>query len=228
MSDNTSETVTQADRDIASAICEDQYPGLIEAAEAVRDGKADTHFMVQAFARYRTACTTPAPIQSTARGGKHPSHKTRSSDASTYDEVCLNCGATDIAGNGWGKLAEPCIATPAPSQHSELADNVAEMVARDVAELGDRTSPDDWPEAMLVTADELTIIVQNAVGNCSRLSSLRQPPSDAMAAENERLRTALCIIAGSANDTATIRKAQTALGHDDFTTAALTQGKPDV
>jgi len=43
---------------------------------------------------------------------KHPTHKTRFSfDASTYDEVCVNCGATDIAGGGWGKLAKPCGAT---------------------------------------------------------------------------------------------------------------------
>ena len=40
---------------------------------------------------------------------KHSSHKTRFSfDASSYDEVCELCGATDIAGGGWGKLAEPC------------------------------------------------------------------------------------------------------------------------
>lgn len=38
----------------------------------------------------------------------HPSHETRSSDASTYDVVCKNCGATDVVPGGWGKLAEPC------------------------------------------------------------------------------------------------------------------------
>lgn len=32
-------------------------------------------------------------------------------------------------------------------------------VIRDVAELPDRTSPDDWPDAMLVTADELRAIL---------------------------------------------------------------------
>src|SRR3546814_9510469 len=42
---------------------------------------------------------------------KHESHVTRSSDASTFDEVCARCGATDIAGGGWGKLADPCPAT---------------------------------------------------------------------------------------------------------------------
>lgn len=39
---------------------------------------------------------------------KHPSHETRFSDASTFDEICVNCGARDIAGGGWGELAYPC------------------------------------------------------------------------------------------------------------------------
>jgi hypothetical protein len=38
----------------------------------------------------------------------HPSHHTRSSDASSYDVICTECGAHDIVGRGWGKLAEPC------------------------------------------------------------------------------------------------------------------------
>lgn len=38
----------------------------------------------------------------------HPSHVTRLSDASTFDEICVNCGATDQVLGGWGKLAEPC------------------------------------------------------------------------------------------------------------------------
>ena len=37
-----------------------------------------------------------------------PTHKTRFSDASSFDEVCVKCGATDIAGGGWGQLAQPC------------------------------------------------------------------------------------------------------------------------
>lgn len=41
--------------------------------------------------------------------GLHPSHVTRMSwDASSYDEICVNCGATDQVPGGWGKLAEPC------------------------------------------------------------------------------------------------------------------------
>lgn len=40
--------------------------------------------------------------------GKHPSHETRFSDASTFDEICVNCGATDEVPGGWGLLANPC------------------------------------------------------------------------------------------------------------------------
>jgi hypothetical protein len=45
---------------------------------------------------------------------------------------------------------------------------LAERVVQQVAELPDRTSPDDWPEAMLVTSDELKAIV---------LAALAAPPS---------------------------------------------------
>jgi hypothetical protein len=38
----------------------------------------------------------------------HVSHKTRDSGASSFDEVCVNCGATDILGGGWGRLRMPC------------------------------------------------------------------------------------------------------------------------
>lgn len=38
----------------------------------------------------------------------HPSHDTRMSDASSYDEVCKKCGATDMVPGGWGYLRMPC------------------------------------------------------------------------------------------------------------------------
>jgi hypothetical protein len=38
-----------------------------------------------------------------------PGHVTRYSDSSLYDEVCVNCGATDTS----GKLDQPCPAAPA-------------------------------------------------------------------------------------------------------------------
>ena len=49
----------------------------------------------------------------------HPSHVTRiSMDASSYDEICVKCGATDHIG-GWGKLAKPCPCASLPTQESE-------------------------------------------------------------------------------------------------------------
>lgn len=39
------------------------------------------------------------------------------------------------------------------------AAEIAALIVRDVAEIPDRCSPDDQPEMMLVTSDELTAIV---------------------------------------------------------------------
>lgn len=53
--------------------------------------------------------------------GPHPSHVLRfSMDASTYDEICVNCGATDEVPGGWGKLAEPCHNAPANRGNNEV------------------------------------------------------------------------------------------------------------
>ena len=39
----------------------------------------------------------------------HESHKSlRSSDASTFDFICEDCGATDDITPGWGNLRKPC------------------------------------------------------------------------------------------------------------------------
>ena len=42
-------------------------------------------------------------------------------------------------------------------------DALVQRIVRDVAELPDRDSPEDWPEAMLVTGDELAEIVRSAL-----------------------------------------------------------------
>jgi transposase len=44
--------------------------------------------------------------QAAAMSGPHPSHVTRISDASSYDEICVNCGATDGLGT-WGPAGAP-------------------------------------------------------------------------------------------------------------------------
>lgn len=46
-------------------------------------------------------------------------------------------------------------------------------VSRSVAEMPDRSSPEDWPEAMLVTQDELTEIVEREIEKL--LESLQSP-----------------------------------------------------
>lgn len=45
----------------------------------------------------------------------------------------------------------------------ETREALAIEIVQRVAELPDRTSPDDWPEAMLVTSDELRTIVTEAL-----------------------------------------------------------------
>ena len=40
---------------------------------------------------------------------RHASHRSvRSSDASTFDFICDDCGATDRASGGWAGLSKPC------------------------------------------------------------------------------------------------------------------------
>jgi hypothetical protein len=60
-----------------------------------------------------------------------------------------------------------------------ITDALADTIVREVAELPDRTSPADWPEAMLVTADELRSIVRAARG-AAKPTPLE--PTDAMIA----------------------------------------------
>jgi hypothetical protein len=60
---------------------------------------------------------------------------------------------------------------------------VAARVAQEVAELPDRTSPEDWPEAMLVTEMELSSIVETAVRDyCFKDAA---PPPDSATASGE-------------------------------------------
>ncbi|WPZ36740.1 hypothetical protein T8K17_11400 [Thalassobaculum sp. OXR-137] len=70
---------------------------------------------------------------------------------------CTHCQAR--ASDGSGALIDGV----AYCSDHENAATVAARVVQDVAELPDRTSPDDWPDAMLVTAKELRRIVEDAV-----------------------------------------------------------------
>lgn len=92
----------------------------------------------------------------------HPSHKTRFSDSSLYDEVCVYCGATDGAGDN--RLREGCPQAPAPEPSADyerqafltaLAGNEDDTTTRLVFAdwLDDRGEHDEadrmrkWPEA---------------------------------------------------------------------------------
>ncbi len=72
---------------------------------------------------------------------------------------------------------------------AQLAQEVAETVCRDVAELPDRTSPEDWPEAMLVTADELQLIVAREITEA--LSEIGWTPIEGDGAMTKELRSVL-------------------------------------
>lgn len=54
----------------------------------------------------------PSPIPKAAWADApdecHPSHVTRVSDASSFDEICVLCNRTDITNGGWGWLRLPC------------------------------------------------------------------------------------------------------------------------
>lgn len=56
---------------------------------------------------------------------------------------------------------------------SRFADETSTAVVRRVAGLGDRNSPDDWPEAMLVTGKELHLIVSSELAEDDLLSRVR-------------------------------------------------------
>ena len=55
------------------------------------------------------------------------------------------------------------------------ADAIATSVCRAVSELPDRNSPQDWPEAMLVTGDELHQIVGDSVIDRQQRNRLAEP-----------------------------------------------------
>lgn len=85
--------------------------------------EAATMFVAEVQRLVRLGCPHCAPILNhDLPQGKHPSHTTRFSDSSAYDEVCTQCGSTDITGGGWGKLGEPCPNQTPPSEISHDTD----------------------------------------------------------------------------------------------------------
>lgn len=70
-------------------------------------------------------------------------------------------------------------------QESDALDGIVSLVVREVAELPDRTSPDDAPDMMLVTADELESAIRSAF-YASRAYA-PQPPASEMVQGKEAL-----------------------------------------
>lgn len=69
---------------------------------------------------------------------------------------------------------------------NEDSTNLTAEIIRDICELPDRTSPDDWPEAMIVTPEELTIILERhfaALTNEAAVSREAEPREAAQAAQ---------------------------------------------
>jgi hypothetical protein len=65
----------------------------------------------------------------------HPTHQTRYSDSSLYDEVCTLCGATDARGSD--RLYQPCSAS---ARATVASGKDADPVARATAVLDDYRS----------------------------------------------------------------------------------------
>ena len=91
-------------------------------------------------------------------------------------------GLASIAAQGLGMVRGPSLtehlveaqkdAEPAAQQ----GDNIAVRVCRSVAELPDRDSPEGWPEAMLVTHEELHAIVLGALADAMLVARERAAP----------------------------------------------------
>jgi hypothetical protein len=77
---------------------------------------------------YRAAKLAPPVVAAPIQPGEHV---TRMSDSSLYDEVCVNCGATDTS----GKLEDPCPGAHAPTWSGGLKIPVA-TVTEAAAALG--------------------------------------------------------------------------------------------
>jgi len=74
--------------------------------------------------------------------------------------------APDACEGAARKCAERIRAMPlpaAPAPDAGWQEGVADKIVLDVGELPDRTSPEDWPDAMLVTGEELRAIVLGAL-----------------------------------------------------------------
>lgn len=94
------------------------------------------------------------------------------------NERLLRCQASAEQGEAAHRPAGSSNDCRGEAELNTDASLIAYAVAQRVAELSDRTSPDDWPEAMVVTAEELIFIVADEVA--SRIH--RRPDEEPLAA----------------------------------------------
>lgn len=96
---------------------------------------------------------------------REPIAKWHDAQAVHHHAECPICARAEIDSLG----ARMAIQPPATARDAGIS------VAKRVAELSDRTSPEHWPEAMLVTADELIEIVADELQPLEVVDSLHAP-----------------------------------------------------
>lgn len=74
----------------------------------------------------------------------HPSHNTRISDASSFDEICVHCGATDRRGSN--ELAYPCPKAPEEKPPMTERDAFVQALAQNEDDEVTRLVFADWLE----------------------------------------------------------------------------------
>lgn len=153
----TPEGCTPADAQILRRANHDLAAESFELQQALRGIVAQAG---GALARFDIAAAPQAPAAPTAAACAYaPLPKPYSAAAAL--------GLDDLyTGDDMRAHADAHRAAPAPAAGAVPTDaaGIATTVCRQVAELPDRNSPEDWPEAMLVTADELHMIVREALG----------------------------------------------------------------
>ncbi|MEL7112852.1 MAG: hypothetical protein AAGK93_07920, partial [Pseudomonadota bacterium] len=77
-------------------------------------------------------------------------------------------------------------------------DEICQFIIQDVAELPDRTSPDEWPDAMIVTGAELEQIIINAMENFAARPAMEE--TESLRAQIAALKAALTPFAAEAEN----------------------------
>lgn len=93
-------------------------------------------------------------------------------DTPIMDKRAFRCRPCAEAAHAKALAAKPL---PAQEEAELFSERVANGVCRDVGELPDRSSPEDWPEAMLVTHDELKEIVMSNFVRLSKSTDYGKP-----------------------------------------------------